>query len=242
MADPFELAEPIQRVSIARKAEELIRHAIVTGVLKSGEQISPREIADRLGVSRTPIREAIIHLNAVGLVEMLPNRVHIVSPTTTAIQDSFELREALESMAARLAAQRRTTEQAATILRLAEQTREAAAVGDRLGFQQFDRSFHLAVGEASHSGYVDRYLSYALDLAFTLRNLRVANTTFSANAVTDHLEIAHAIGAQDDALAESVSRRHIRAVLNAVTVARTEAAGQTRGNAPGIPRPNGMDL
>lgn len=215
-ADPFELAGPLQRVSLARRAEELIRRAIVTGVLRSGEQISPQEIADRLGVSRTPVREAIIHLNAVGLVEMLPGRIQIASPTTAAIEDAFMLRESLEGMAARLAAERRTTEQARVITQHAELSKRAAKAGDRPGFQKSDRDFHLAIGEASGSVQVARYLSYALDLAFTLRNLRMANTPFSASSVRDHLELANAIERKDADAAERISRGHVQAVLAAV--------------------------
>lgn len=216
----FDQVEPLQRVSLSRRAADLIRHAIVTGVLQSGEQISPQEIADRLGVSRTPVREAIIHLNAVGLVEMLPGRIQIASPTTTAIRDAFELREALEGMAARLAAQRRTREQAERILHFAKLSKQAAKRGDRPSFQENDRNFHLAISEASGSAQVARYLSYALDLAFTLRNLRVASSPFSPRSVSHHLELAEAIKRQDSDEAERVSRDHVRAVLEAVAAAK----------------------
>jgi len=216
-SDPFELVKPLQRVSLARKAEELIRQAIVTGLLRSGEQISPREIADRLGVSRTPVREAIIHLNAVGLVEMLPGRIQIASPTATAVQDAFMLRESLEGMAARLAAERRTAEEAGIIVHNADLSRRAAEEKDRASFQKSDRDFHLAIGEASHSVQIARYLSYALDLAFTLRNLRVANTPFSASSVRHHVELAEAIDRKDADAAERISRKHVRSVLAAVT-------------------------
>lgn len=219
----FDQIAPLQRVSLARRAADLIRHAIVTGVLKSGEQISPQEIADRLGVSRTPVREAIIHLHAVGLVEMLPGRIQIASPTTTAIRDSFELREALEGMAARLAAQRRTPEQAQDILHHAKLSKRAAKAGDRPGFQESDRNFHLAISEASGSAQVARYLSYALDLAFTLRNLRVATSPFSPKSVSHHLELAEAIKRQDADAAERISRDHVRAVLEAVAASKPEA-------------------
>lgn len=218
-ADPFELVGPLQRVSLARKAEELIRQAIVTGLLRSGEQISPQEIADRLGVSRTPVREAIIHLNAVGLVEMLPGRIQIASPTTAAIEDAFMLRESLEGMAARLAAERRTAEQAGLITYHAELSKLAAKAKDRPGFQKSDRDFHLAIAEASGSVQVARYLSYALDLAFTLRNLRMANTPFSASSVRHHVELAKAIDRRDADAAERISREHVQAVLAAVAAA-----------------------
>jgi DNA-binding GntR family transcriptional regulator len=223
--DPFGLMPPLERVSLARRAEELIRQAIVSGLLRSGEQISPQEIADRLGVSRTPVREALIHLNAVGLVEMLPGRFQIASPTALAIRDAFMLREALEGMAARLAAERRTADEAKTIVQHAQLSRQAAQEKDRARFQKSDRAFHLAIGEASHSVQIARYLSYALDLALTLRNLRIANTPFKAGSVRHHVELAAAIERGDADAAEKISRDHVRAVLAWVTDARPADTG-----------------
>lgn len=228
--DLFALAGPLQRTSLARRAEELIRQAIVTGVLRSGEQISPQEIADRLGVSRTPVREAIVHLNAVGLVEMLPGRIQIASPTTAAIEDAFMLREALEGMAARLAAQRRTAEQADRIRYHAEQSGRAAKAKDRPGFLKSDRDFHLAIGEASASAQVARYLSYALDLAFTLRNLRMASASFSASSVKHHLELAKAIDRKDGDEAERISRAHVQAVFVAVAASGWDGVSDGASN------------
>lgn len=217
---------PLAReTSLARRATDLIRHAIVTGVLKPGETISPQEIGARLGVSRTPVREALIHLNAVGLVEFLPGRVQIASPTPTAVADAFDLREALEGKAAALAAERRTAEQARTIMRLALNSREVAEKGDRAAFQEQDRKFHLCIAEASGSPQLERYLSYALDLALTLRNLRTARLPFHPKSVGHHIAIAEAIQRQDTVEAERISREHVRVVGEAVTRNNSAAVG-----------------
>lgn len=213
----FDQVGPLERsTSLARRATDLIRHAIVTGLLRPGETISPQEIGARLGVSRTPVREALIHLNAVGLVEFLPGRVQIASPTPAAIMDAFDLREALEGKAAWLAATRRTESQADRILELAVSSREAAEHGDREGFQDKDRRFHLGIAEASCSAQLERYLSYALDLALTLRNLRTARLPFHPKSVGHHIAIAEAIKRQDPGEAERISREHVRMVREAV--------------------------
>ena len=211
---------PLQRVTLARRVTDMIRSAIVSGVLTPGEFISPQEIGDRLGVSRTPVREALIHLNAVGLVEFLPNRVRIASPTPAAILDSFELREALEGMAARLAASRRTDKEAREILKLAEKTQQTYT--DRKSFHEDDRNFHLAIGESSGSIAVNRYLSFALDLAFTLRNLRVAERPLLLSSASQHVRIAEAIMKKDADLAEKLGREHVRSVC-ATVLAETES-------------------
>src|SRR5262245_50441622 len=105
----------LERLSLSQKAADLIRNAIVSGTIAPGETIGVRDLARRVHVSPTPIREALIQLSAVGLVEFHPGRVRIAAATAPAIQDAFELREALEGMAARLAAMRRTEAEAEKI-------------------------------------------------------------------------------------------------------------------------------
>lgn len=205
---------PLERSSLARRATELIRRAIVNGTLAAGTTISLREVASRLGVSATPVREAMIHLNAIGLVEFLPGRVQIASPTPDALREAFELREALEGTAARLAAERRSDEQVDRIKELAEQSYAAAEKQE--AFQEYDLLFHRAIGKAACSAQIERYLANALDMALTLRNLRVVGKPFRAKAVHMHITIATAIRRRNGDEAERLSREHVRAVYRQI--------------------------
>lgn len=220
----MEILPTIQRSSLTQKATDLIRRAILQGTLLPGEAIGVRDLARRINVSPTPIREALIHLSAVGLVEFEPGRVRIASATPQALQDAFELREALEGMAARLAASRRTDEEAKEIVRLASASARAAKAGDRDGFRELDFQFHRAIGQAARSAQVERYLSNALDLAFTLRNLRSTGKTFTARAAPLHKVIADAIKRRQPDEAEKASREHVREVCEASL--RLHAEGQ----------------
>ncbi len=220
---------PLERSSLARRATELIRRAIVNGTIAAGTTISLREIASRLGVSATPVREALIHLNAIGLVEFLPGRVQIASPTPNALREAFELREALEGAAARLAAERRTNEQAARIKELADQSYGQA--NNRDAFQQYDLMFHRTIAQAAASAQIERYLVNALDVALTLRNLRVSGKPFRARAVHLHVSIANAIKRRDGEEAERLSREHVRAVYSQIVEPKSSAANrETRGS------------
>jgi DNA-binding GntR family transcriptional regulator len=220
---------PLERSSLARRATDLIRRAIVNGTLAAGQSISLREVAARLGVSATPVREAMIHLNAIGLVEFLPGRVQIASPSPTALREAFELRESLEGVAARLAALRRTEEQARRIRELAVLSHEAAE--NLESFQKYDLLFHRSIGAAAASAQVERYLSNALDLALTLRNLRVVGRPFSARAAPMHLAIADAIGRRDEDGAERMSREHVRTVYRQI-IERMPAESRGDAEAP----------
>src|SRR3954462_693619 len=100
---------PLERgETLAQRAVTLIRGAIVDGTLEPGSQLTVPAVARLLGVSATPIREALMHLNEAGLVSFHGGRILIAAPTETSLREAFEVREALEGMAARLAAERRT--------------------------------------------------------------------------------------------------------------------------------------
>ncbi len=214
----------IQRSSLSQRATDLIRRAILQGTLLPGEAVGVRDLARRINVSPTPIREALIHLSAVGLVEFEPGRVRIATASPEALQDAFELREALEGMAARLAATRRTEEEAQEIVSLAAKSAAAAKAGDRDAFREYDFQFHRAIGRAARSDQVERYLSNALDLSFTLRNLRSSGKTFTARSAPLHKVIADAIKRRLPDEAEAASREHVRDVCEASL--KRHAAGE----------------
>ncbi len=208
----------VDRSSLAVRVTGLIRQAIVNGTLQAGEPIGVREIARRLGVSATPVREALFQLRGIGLVEFLPGQVRIVAPTPTALQEAFELREALEGMAARLAAQRRTEAEAARIAHWADVSRTGADSGDAATFRAADVEFHEAIALAAHSAQLHRYLKNALDLALTLRNLRNrrASQHLTPPFAYMHQLIAEAIQRRDADEAERLSREHVRRVCDLI--------------------------
>jgi DNA-binding GntR family transcriptional regulator len=205
----------LERSSLSQMAADLIRRAIVKGTLAPGETIGVRDLARRINVSNTPIREALIQLSAIGLVEFHPGKVRIPKATALAIQDAFELREPLEGMAARLAAMRRTEAEADEIIKLAESGNAAAKAADQEEFRRFDFLFHRAIAKAARSAQVERYMTNALDLAMTLRNLRSSGRHFSASSAPMHILIADAIKRKAPEEAEAASREHVRMVCAA---------------------------
>jgi DNA-binding GntR family transcriptional regulator len=223
----------LDRSSLADRVTGLIRQAIVSGVLQAGEPIGVREVARRLGVSPTPVREALFQLRGIGLVEFLPGQVRIVAPTPDALREAFELREALEGMAARLAAQRRTEDDLQRIEHFAEASRIAAEAGDGAGFRAADSEFHEAVAAAARSEQLRRYMKNALDLALTLRNLRNSRAPTHPNPpfAFMHRLIAAAIRAGDAEAAEKLGRDHVRKVCELIG----GAAATEDAHAPRLP-------
>lgn len=199
------------------RVAELIRKAIVEGRLPAGSRVTIAGVARLLGVSNTPVREALIRLSQAGLVRIEGSSVRIAEATTEALEQAFELREQMEALTGRLAAQRRTDDEAAELLRIAELSKDAADRGDQADFRTYDAAFHLMVASISRNQYVEHYARNAYDLASTLRNVRKLTQQFQARAAHMHVEIADAIRQRDPERAEFISRRHVAAVLIQVT-------------------------
>jgi len=132
-----------ERRSVAEEAAARMREAILSGVYEQGERLSDSRIAEELGTSRGPIREALKLLQAEGLVVQKPNRgAFVISPSAEDMRDTCELRVALESHAARLLAARRSPEDVAVLRAVADAFDAAVASGDRLAVSQADKDFH----------------------------------------------------------------------------------------------------
>jgi Transcriptional regulators len=205
---------PLGRETLTQGAVRLVRAAIVDGTLRPGSQLTVPAIAAACGVSATPAREALIHLEQAGLVSNDRGKIRIAGVSKQSLRDAFELREALEGMSARLAAERRSRDQLKQIERFAAQSLKAASSRDATVFKEADAAFHRSVADASQSQQLIRYEMNALDLAQTLRNIRRTGSSLKAGSAHYHVEVAEAIAASDGDLAETTMRRHIREVLD----------------------------
>ena len=127
-----------------------LRRGILTGELKPGERLMEIHLANRLGVSRTPIREAIRKLELEGLVTMIPRRgAEVANITEKNLKDVLEVRQALESLAIELACERITPENKEALREKLNQVEEAARTGDSSAIASADVAFHDAIVEAS---------------------------------------------------------------------------------------------
>ena len=121
---------------IRRRAETLsdevsdrLRAAIISRELTPGEHLTEANLAERLGVSKTPVREALMHLVEVGLVESFGGRLHVVRVSTATIRDAYEMRLLLEVESVRLASQRHSEEDSVSLLAAARDTIASANEG-----------------------------------------------------------------------------------------------------------------
>ncbi len=205
----------VSRQTLADQVFERIVEAIVVGDIATGAPIGENEIALRFGVSRGPAREAIVRLEGKGMVTRTPHLgARVVDLSLDDLRSLFEIRESLEGMACRLAAERMSD---AELDRLEAGLRSHAdrpdiAAGHAYYQPGGDQDFHFGIARASHNQRLFRSLSEDLYDVMRLYRYRSSQTPGRAReALNEHRVIVEALRSRDANAAEAAMRAHIRA-------------------------------
>jgi DNA-binding GntR family transcriptional regulator len=224
---------PLQAAGFAGSAQnavyDALRRAIIQNRFEPGDRLQAADLAARLGVSVTPVREALIRLQGDGLVVCRPNRGAVVAPLSVReVRDLYETRSALEGLAAGLAAARAERTHLDALRRAAGRLVPPQTDGRDAGeIVQLNREFHLAVVTASGNPVLLDLLRGILDRIQRFRNLYHDLLPRLAEAYEEHLAIVEAIERHDAAEAEARMRRNVLAAAAAV-VAHIEALEPSR--------------
>ncbi len=197
----------VQNASVA--ATELIRQAILDGRLEPGSRLKEEELARELGISRTPVREALLMLQAEGLIETTPNRGAVVRTHDAAdLIDLYQLRALLEGYAARQAATRVTSEEI-------ELLRESCDRFDRIAgddIRELVREnlwFHSAIHTASGSARLSSMVRRVVELPLVYKSYVWYSPDQKRISAHFHRQITNALSVRDADRAELVMREHI---------------------------------
>jgi DNA-binding GntR family transcriptional regulator len=194
-----------------------LRDAIVRAELAPGAQLSENELAEQLGVSRTPIREALGRLRDDRLVEVVPQLGTFVSKISTqAVTDAQFIREALECAAVRPAAERVGDEGIAALeenLRSQERAREG---NDLDAWYLLDDAYHRELCDLSGHPSVWPVSERAKSHLNRLRRISLTMPDYLPEMIVEHRAVADAVGRRDSDAAERALRHHLRMVLREV--------------------------
>lgn len=207
-------SQRVTRQTLADQVFNRVVEAIVVGDIEAGSAISENDIALRFGVSRGPAREAIFRLEAKGLATRAAHfGARVVDLTLEDLRGLFEIREALEGMACRLAAERISDDEIAGLERNLEQHSAQPEVASGQSYYQpgGDQDFHFGIAMASHNQRLLRSLSGDLYDVMRLYRFRSSLTPGrTREALNEHRAILDALRQRDPAKAEDAMRRHIR--------------------------------
>jgi DNA-binding GntR family transcriptional regulator len=203
------LPRPIVRRVLREEIKEYLIDAILRGQLRPGDRIIETRIAQDLGVSQTPVREALRDLELLGFVTSEPFRgTRVRAFTHEELVQIYPIRAAIEGVAARAAATRITTEQLLALEEQIDRMREASELGDEATAIEADIAFHRIIVEASGNRLLEQFwtsLSLATTTFLTFSIHRRAIEGLAAR----HEPILEALRARDPDRAEAAMRRHI---------------------------------
>ena len=148
---------PLQATTLKENVTNLLRQAIIDGTIPSGEELNQAQIAERLGISRGPVREALGQLEQEGLIRSVPYKGVMVTPLTpTYVRELYSLRSALETFALREGLQRGDPDDIATLQRIVDSMRAAAKERDSIELARLDLRFHSSIIHMARHNLLER--------------------------------------------------------------------------------------
>jgi len=205
--------ESLESPTLARRTFDSIKTDIIGGQLAQGTKIVESDLALKYGISRGPLREAIHRLEQIKLIVRIPHAgSRVVTLDTKMMEDIYTAREALEGMAARLAARLMPTAESAALSALLDQ--HEASISETEGKAYFQREgdidFHFRIAVASQNQWILENLNGELyQLIRMCRHQSGQYPSRAQTALDQHRQIAAAIERRDEELAEILMRRHI---------------------------------
>ncbi|NOV17751.1 GntR family transcriptional regulator [Ensifer adhaerens] len=196
--------------NVVQRLRDEIENAIISNSFAPGTRLDEVQLATRFGVSRTPVREALMQLNAIGLVEIRPRRgAVVIDPGPHRIFEMFEVMAELEGMAGSLAARRHTQEDRVAILAAHGDCERSASAGDTDAYYYDNERFHKTIYAASHSGFLSEQCIALHRRLQPYRRLQLRVRNRMATSFAEHNEVVDAILAGDAEQARQLLRQHV---------------------------------
>ena len=209
--------EEYQDRSLRGKVFRKLREDILSGVYKEHNELREIIIGEELGVSRTPVREALRQLELEGLVTIIPNKgAYVTGITPKDVHDIYKIRSMLEGLCARWATRNITDDQIEEleeIILLSEFHLRKASHGKAEQVSELDGKFHKVLYEASNSRILEHVLSDFHKYVKVARTMSVGAKDRAEKSIAEHRGILDAIKNKDADLAEQLANEHIMKVM-----------------------------
>ena len=189
---------------------DTLREAIITGELKPGERLMEVKLAEKMGVSRTPVREAIRMLELEGLVDMLPRKgAHVAELSAKDIMDVLEVRASMDSLATRLATERITDEEIKELRQIQVQFANYVEKNNLQDSIKKDVEFHELIYRASRNDSIGTDCKQSREQVQRFRVIYLKDYSSPRNLIKEHEEICDAISARNSDMAQECAQTHI---------------------------------
>jgi len=223
----------LEQTSLAKRAYDELKDAVLSGRLAPGRPLAEVELGQALGISRTPVREALARLRSDGLVVAVPGGGNVVhKPSESEDRELFLVREALEQLAVKEWAANPNTSGLPELKRLIDEQRKAQRAGSAEQFLDADERFHIAISRQAG-------LTQTADILVSLRERMrlaglgaIAQSERQSRVLDEHIAILGALEARDPVRAVSALRSHLEATRLALEAQRRSGGGPANTSAP----------
>lgn len=209
--------EEYQDQSLRGKVFQRLREDILSGVYQENDELREVSIGEELGVSRTPVREALRQLELEGLVTIVPNKgAYVKGITKKDVHDIYKIRSLLEGLCAKWATEHITDQQIEEleeIVLLSEFHLKKQGQGKAKQVSDLDGKFHKVLYEASNSRILEHVLSDFHKYVKMARTMSVGEKERAEKSIDEHRAILEAIRKKDANLAERLANQHIMNVM-----------------------------
>ena len=211
-------------ISKTLTSEETVYHKLKTAIrkryIKQGSKLVETTLADKLGVSRTPVRSAIKRLEVEGLVNSITNRgAFVITPTRKEIEEAFQVRTALEAMAIEQAITKASQEQIDEIWQLIEQEKEILKTKKMEDYWKINDAIHLLIADMSGNSMLKSYIGELLDRTSLYLVLYDPFSRLEYSPTAEHERIARALENGDEKEARAAIVDHLKSSTSNVQVA-----------------------
>ena len=201
--------------SLSNKARRKTEELILKGSLAAGAKITERDLAERLGMSRAPVREAIRELVTVGLLEQISARQIVVRQLELSeVREIFEIRGMLESRAASLASERITTEQYKSLEALHLEMETTATRGEFSDYFDLNIAFHKLIHEIAAAPRLATLIDQVMRESLLFRSRGLVDEANIRSSIEEHEQLLKALRVGDAELTSLLMRRHIQGGFN----------------------------
>jgi len=206
-----------QPLQLTRLAYEALRDSILSGHLAPGNIVNEMALAKELGISRTPVREALLELSSQGLVEILPRKgIRIKYFTERDVNEVCDIRELIELAVVEGLARKGAGRSLKRLESVLEQQRQAVTDGDMVGFLEADRRFHMALTGLTDNRRLRKILENLGDLIHVMGNEGLTRAGRVAEVLEEHLNVVDCLKQGKIGEAKEAMRLHLQKSRNAI--------------------------
>jgi DNA-binding GntR family transcriptional regulator len=201
----------IRKKTLHEEIADRLREMIMTGELKEGDKIRENELCSSMGISKTPLREALRVLSAEGLIKLVPNRGSYVSkPTFESIKEMFDVMSVLEGVCARTAAEKMSDKQFEFLVKLHRKLEEKFEQRNQEAYIRYNNRYHSFVQELAGNRALNQIVNGLRQriLLYRFQSLNLEGRF--EDSIREHRELLEAFRERDTEKAETLMKNHLK--------------------------------